>query len=420
MLAAVRTWSWVIVALLAVACSRDRAAPAGGGGPSRILLPPTAAALPPPTAAAAELGYVGPDACGACHQERLDSARKTSHFRTSRAADRAATDAPFGEHVMVTSPGDPDLRVVMLDDDGLWQVGLDRKTEERVSRKADVVIGSGKLGQTFLYWEGPYLYQLPATYFSPPVGWRFSPGYVEDKLDFSRPVFAQCVECHALSAQLGRPEQVYDHSYVGEVQWGVTCEKCHGPGREHVAWHEANPDAAEGRHIVAPDSLSRERRDDLCLLCHSERGRELQPAFSFRPGATLREFYAGEQVGAPKAPSSPPSSPDVHSNNQMDRLALSACYRESEDLTCVSCHDPHTYERGQVAVFNARCVACHAVATLSKSAQHDGVAACAECHMPKRITEIALRHDGEAEPRAMIRDHKVGIYPAEPVPAPSP
>src|SRR6185503_10360222 len=126
-------------------------------------------------------------------------------------------------------------------------------------------IGSGKLGQTFLYWEKPFLYELPATYFAPPTGWRFSPGYVEDRLDFSRPVFAQCMECHALWAQPGRPDLVFEHSYVGEVRWGVTCEKCHGPGAEHVAWHRAHPDEDEAHAIVAPDDLPRERRDDICL-----------------------------------------------------------------------------------------------------------------------------------------------------------
>lgn len=397
----------ILLIFAVAACSRDEGPPR-----SRIRLPPTPAALQPPRATPVDPGYVGPEVCGECHAERLASARKTSHFRTSAPATRDATAAPFGEGVVVTATDDDDLRLVMLERAGaLWQVGIDRKNGERASRRADVVIGSGKLGQTFVYREGPYLYQLPATYFAPPVGWRFSPGYEERELDFARPVFGQCLECHALWAQPGRPDLVYEHSYVGEIRWGVSCEKCHGPGREHVAWHRAHPHADEPHHIVAPDQLPRERRDDICLLCHSERGEELQPAFSFRPGDVLREFYAGQIGHAVRAPS--PALPAVHSHNQMERLSLSACYRHSAELSCVTCHDPHTYERGNDAVFNERCTACHPVAKLSPSsaiARHDGAAPCVDCHMPKSKTEIALRRGAEHEVRALLHDHRIGIY----------
>jgi hypothetical protein len=391
----------LIIFVVLTACSRERAEPAPR--PTRIYLPPALAAMPPPQGAPIDPGYVGPDVCGECHADKLDGARATSHFRTSRPATPDATSAPFGEDVMITAIDDPDLRVVQLQQDGaLWQVGLDRRSGERASRRADVVIGSGKLGQTFLYWEGPFLYELPATYFAPPVGWRFSPGYPEDKLDFSRPVFAQCLECHALWAQTGRRDLVYDHSYVGDVRWGVTCEKCHGPGRDHVAHHRAHPDDVDAHAIVAPGELTRERRDDICMLCHSEHGTELQPAFSFRPGDDLRRFYAA-------APATAHSPSGVHSNNQMDRLQLSACYRGSDELSCVTCHDPHRFERGDVATFNARCLDCHARATLPVK-DHDGSAACAGCHMPKRTTEIARRQGATDEARAMIHDHKIGIY----------
>lgn len=392
--------------LVAAACSGDRK-PA----PSRIVVPPPASALPAPIATQIDPGYVGPAVCGECHEDKLESASKTSHFRTSRPATSAATEASFGEDVVITAPGDESLRLVMLEQDGaLYQVGIDRRNGERIARRADVVIGSGKLGQTFLYADPPFLYQLPATYFAAPVGWQFSPGYREDLLDFGRPVFAQCLECHALWAQPGRPDLVYEHSYVGEIRWGVTCEKCHGPGARHAEWHRGHPDEEVGRHIVSPDDLPRERRDDICQLCHSDHGEELAPAFSFRPGEPLRHYYAAPPADAPKDP----AVPDVHAHNQMERLALSACYRESEELSCVSCHDPHVFERGDQALFNGRCVDCHAVAGLSASrgdqVRHDGGAPCVDCHMPLSATEIGLRHDGRQVDRARMRDHKIGIY----------
>ena len=99
-----------------------------------------------------------------------------------------------------------------------------------------------------------------------------------------------------------------------------------------------------------PSDLPRERRDDLCLLCHSQRGDERQPVFTFRPGDALREHYA-----APAAAELPQA---LHSFDQGDRLQKSRCYRESGSMSCITCHNPHRFERGDDEAFSLRCLGC--------------------------------------------------------------
>jgi hypothetical protein len=269
----------------------------------------------------------------------------------------------------------------------MWQQAIDDLRDERMSRRMDVVIGSGKLAQTFLSWEGDRLYELPATWFAG-AGWRYSPGYMSDRVDFARPVPGQCLECHALWAQPAHAELVRDNAFVGTIWWGVTCEKCHGPGREHVAWARLHPKAEHGEKIIVPSDLPRERRDDLCLFCHSQRGEERQPVFSFRPGDALREHYA-----APAAAPAAEVPVALHSFDQGDRLRESRCFRESGTMSCITCHNPHRFERGDDEAFSLRGLGCHDLAKLSHTnaaAKHDGHAGCVGCHMPKRRTEAGV------------------------------
>ncbi len=379
--------------------------------PHRLIPPPDPATMPVARAAGAsgyDPGYVGEAACAECHAERVASVRQTSHFRTSAKVTRASVLGPTDASASVRTGSSLSIAVVERGGE-LWQQAIDDARDERLSRRMDVVIGSGKLAQTFLTWEQDRLYELPMTWFAA-VGWRFSPGYWEDRADFSRPAVAKCLECHALWAETGNPELVHDNSFVGPILWGVTCERCHGPGREHIAWQHANPRAQRAAKIIVPSDLPRERRDDICLLCHATRGDEKLPVFSFRPGDDLRAHYA-----APAPPTVDPAHVDtLHSFDQGDRMHASRCFQQSS-MSCITCHDPHRMERGDDAAFVARCLGCHEAAALTKKpgeTKHDGKTSCLDCHMPKRGTEAERRVGpaGSAESRVRMRDHRIGIY----------
>ncbi len=65
------------------------------------------------------------------------------------------------------------------------------------SEQMEVVIGSGVRGQSYLYWHGDRLYELPVSYWSEGSRWINSPGYKDGTMSFSRAVTPRCLECHA-------------------------------------------------------------------------------------------------------------------------------------------------------------------------------------------------------------------------------
>ena len=124
-------------------------------------------ALPPPVAA----DYVGDSACLACHTERR-TFLSTAHHLTSTQASLATVHGSFapGENVVPTS--NPYLHYRMeARPDGLYQSAVIEQPPDTITRPFDLVIGSGRKGQSYLYWKGDRLFECRS-----PTGGRCTGG----------------------------------------------------------------------------------------------------------------------------------------------------------------------------------------------------------------------------------------------------
>ena len=269
-----------------------------------------------------------------------------------------------------------------------------------------MVIGSGKIGQSFLFWKEKQLFQLPVSYLAKADAWMNSPGYPDGQAVFDRPVRPSCLECHATYFEVISEEQPHLSNGYGRDHFvlGISCERCHGPG----SLHALNPKGdAETRNasIVHPGRINRYRQLDLCSQCHSV-ARPLKAPFSYRPGEPLGAYKIVENLQQQ-------NRIGVHSNNQLARLSRSKCFRVSQTMTCASCHNPHQLERGQLALFSQRCLQCHEVQSCGMMEQlgHRIKENCIDCHMP---TNRDL-HTGFATATGfeypLMRDHVIAVYP---------
>lgn len=346
--------------------------------------------------------YAGFESCRSCHRAIYDSFITTLHHVESGNASEENIKGSFLKNKNIL-PFDSKRQVVMEKrDSGLYQVAYINGKEERAER-FDIVIGTGKKGQTYLYWKNNELYQLPISYSANMHYWANSPGYSKDKILFDRLIEARCLECHTTFAK----QDLFYGFDRSAIMFGIDCERCHGPAANHVEFHTEHPQEKTGKFIVNPSSLSREISLDVCAVCHSGIMQSKTDAFSFMPGDTLSQhFYRN-----PKAVDS--VNLDVHAN-QYGLLTASKCFRISRTMSCSSCHNIHEKENGNLTAYAQKCMNCHNQSnhnfcTLQPPTGFSMEANCVNCHMPeKKSKNIIMSSSSE-----LVRSHRIAIYPDE-------
>ena len=356
-------------------------------------------------------GYIGARACAECHTQRVERFTQTAHFNSTAIATIETSSGEYTGDASVMSTRDSGVSFEMQErDDGIYQAATIGGGGEiiRHTQRIDLTIGSSKLGQSYLYWHGDRLYQLPVTYLEESHGWVNSPGYADGNADFARPVPALCMECHA--TYIAYDPDTFNRFDPNSTILGVTCERCHGPGEQHAAFHRGNPNETGNHFITHPGELPRELSIDICAQCHSSRdgATSLQPAFSFRPGNPLSDYVIVPQDKAP-------GEGGVHTNNQVSRLAASQCFIQSPTMSCATCHNPHRQERGNSALFSQRCMECHTEPQHTTIADRAGPLLqqnCVDCHMPvaKSVTTPIQGADNIIR-APLVRDHLIAVYP---------
>lgn len=357
--------------------------------------------------------FVGDQACLSCHKEQLPYLH-TSHKATSALASSATLEATYraaGEKLIITEAPLPTLAFLMTSKDGRffqtaesgWGSDLMRITEP-----VDILVGSDKRGQTFLYWSRNQLFELPVSYWKSGHRWINSPGYIDGTADFHRPVQPGCLECHATAIQALSSESTTNsyepHSFVA----GISCETCHGAGAKHVAAETlaaaSGVKKASDPGILNPAHFARDRQLDLCAVCHSGIQRtELAPAFSYVPGEPLARYFT-------PLPGADTDRPDVH-GNQVGLLKRSRCFLSSPQMTCSTCHDVHT--TGQpLEAYARKCLTCHQWQSCGEAHRIGPSIAsqCIGCHMPLQQTNAIISVTAGQRVQATMRTHWIKVY----------
>lgn len=343
---------------------------------------------------AAESPYVGNEACAACHGDIYERYSHTAMARTSGPASRNLIEGSFrhessgvvyrisveGTKVYLSyeRPGDPGLRG---------------------RHELQYYVGSSTRGSTFLFEIDGFLYKSPINYFVQKKGWDMSPEYHSPREMELKPAPPACLFCHASRIQPPAPGASNRYGSAPFLQDGVGCERCHGPGREHI----------QGRGVpVNPARLTGERRDSVCIQCHlpgeASVGRPGKTLEMYRPGDLLSDYaltFVYDDAG----------HGGLGAISQVEALALSQCLRRSQGrMACITCHDPHTFVPAaqRVAYYRDKCLSCH---TRSFADRHQqGSPDCIGCHMP--------RGESVEGTHVEVTDHRIRRRASKPVPGP--
>ena len=355
-----------------------------------------------------EKKFAGSSSCASCHKEIFQQHIKTAHYIDSRPASKEFIKGSFqtGKNRYVYNKF---LEVAMeKKKDRFFQTAY-VSGEVSQSEAFDIVIGSGRKGQTYLYWVDDKLFQLPISYYTPTDSWVNSPGFATNFIHFDRQIPAQCLECHGTYA---KAEDNLDNLSTfdrNQIIYGVDCERCHGPAADHVSFHSSHPNE-KATYIINPKHLSRQQRLDGCALCHSGFRTGKKPAFSFMVGDKLDDFSSANY--------SPDSVEvlDVH-GNQYGLLSASKCFKMSAEMDCSSCHNPHKNEFNSPKIFSQKCMSCHTDAkhnTCTLPLKKGLILSdnCVDCHMPSLASSkilLELSNSGKAIPDE-VRTHRIAVY----------
>jgi tetratricopeptide (TPR) repeat protein len=278
--------------------------------------------------------------------------------------------------------------------------------EKRTSVRIALVYGANRTAdEVYHAWHEDGLYELPTSWLYPLHRWgNSSVNPYGNTADLSRQTTPRCVECHNTWFEHvpGSRSQYKRDNFI----LGVTCERCHGPGRDHVAFHRAHPGDDSAHAIVHPGHLTRERLLEVCTQCHGNAIHHRGPAFSYRPGEPLAAYFG---TAAGKYPE------DDHVANQVKYLRQSKCFQKRPEMTCITCHNPHKpHEPAGSSSAQRACLKCHKPGDCGDrprlpAAVRDN---CVGCHMPQRVWMNVHFHTADDEYVPPIRryQHRIAVH----------
>ncbi len=356
--------------------------------------------------ASKSVAYVGTQACIDCHRDEHKSYLETTHSRSLADVDAATEppDAEFfhelsGRHYRIyRDKAALRLREYIDDEDGKEVILADYPARYR--------LGSGNYGKMYLVKVDDFLIEAPVQWYPRLNSWGMSPGYEKDahQQGFSREIGPGCLGCHA-----GRVDTIDGADLrLNVAEMAIGCERCHGPGALHVKERRAGRliQGTVDDSIVNLRHLSRERQEDVCSQCHLSGSADVpvrgRAKSDFRPGMRLADFLVSFRVDRPDSA--------MTVSGQIEQMRLSRCYRESQSMTCATCHDPHAAppaESEKLEHYRNKCLTCHTTESCGltvearlKQQKQDN---CMTCHMPRGPTDI---------PHLSFTHHRVGIHTA--------
>ncbi|MGB0953218.1 MAG: cytochrome c3 family protein [Planctomycetota bacterium] len=259
-------------------------------------------------------------------------------------------------------------------------------------RPVDYRIGAGVAAMSFVMRESQRWFFAPIEFYTG-HGWEPAPQELGLPAGHLRhAITGECLSCHSDT----RAPETYPLHALGDFEpQPLGCATCHGSGQEHIALMESDGPQPEDLKVLYPGDWTPSVQVDLCARCHLEGDAMIDFELGLPhpdPGATLadhRAVWIAQDAGG-----------DFRFVSQVQRMAMSECFQESQAMTCTTCHNPHLPPRMQSVVQrNQACVDCHS----SMVETHDKGANCVTCHMPRR-QPFDLPH-------VRIADHNIGIHP---------
>jgi predicted CXXCH cytochrome family protein len=375
------------------------------------------------------MAYADSTVCAECHRQIAENYARTGMSKSFRSAG-AKTELPEFNGGSYDHEASREHFTTLRRDGRYYvrryQTGVDGKPVNILEERVDYVLGSGNDWISYLHrTRDNKLVEFPVSWYPENGGhWGMSPGYDRpNHAGFSRPAFYRCMFCHNAYPTMPTGPGDYNDATVfpSELAEGIDCQRCHGPGANHIAAVRQGRSLSDVRAaIVNPARLSPERQLEACMQCHLETTEAPLPGalkrfnrgvFSYLPGEPLSDYIVYFDHAARTG-----HDEKFELISAAYRLRKSACFAGSGGrMTCTGCHDPHQAPDRDEAQrkTNTFCSGCHQarIAGLVLAGQHTPGQDCASCHMPRRRPTTAIH--------IIVTDHLIQRPSATPISPPT-
>lgn len=398
-----------------------------------------------PPVAQANGGYVGAQSCAECHSAEYRNWQSSQHAKAMQPATEQTVLGDFNK-VSFTHAG---IASSFFRRDGKFMVRTDGSDGQLQDYEIAYTFGVYPLQQYLIGFPDGRYQALGIAWDSRPKeqgGQRWFHLYPDQNLTYRDPLHwtgyqqnwnYMCAECHSTNLRKNYDAKLKQfHTTWSEIN--VSCEACHGPGADHLAWARKEGDwqklsrtkglaidlderrglrfqlralAMKGLELATtslnpqlgvllnaqpatggvqpsmPPTASREL--ELCARCHSRRG-QLWEDYAF--GKPLLDTHRLALL-----------TPDLYyPDGQMkDEVFNHGSFLQSKmwakGVSCGDCHDPHG---GQLRAPGSKvCLQCHLAAKYESPRHHfhpaDSKGAdCVACHAPTTTYMVVdPRHD---------------------------
>lgn len=300
--------------------------------------------------------YLGSDACTDCHEQSVLDWSGSHHALAWTEATAQNIVADFDGTVFSHDGMTARFRIA---GDGTYHVDVQEKDGSHTSYKVHSVAGIEPLQQYLLETEPGRLQSFDVVWDTEEERWfHLYPDQdlpPSDGLHWTGPYKnwnGRCAQCHATGFRKNYDAGSRSYGSV-QVEIGVGCEACHGPGSTHVEWARARATtktAPPENHGFSVDFSDPDQTLGQCAGCHSRREAHLDgnplPGMPFDDAYSLSLLRPGL----------------YHADGQiLDEVYVYGSFLQSRmyqrGVTCLNCHDAHSAR--PVAEGNALCTQCH-------------------------------------------------------------
>lgn len=327
--------------------------------------------------------FLGDKTCQECHQDQFKKWQGSHHDKSMQVPDRETILADFKGEIF-KSQG---VTSRFFQRAGNFYVNTEGRDGKNHDFKIEYVFGLTPLQQYIVKFpDGHYQCLRTAWNIDKKKWFDLYPDFKvvhAEWLHWSRGGLNwnnMCADCHSTNVRKNYKQE--DHSYDTKFALiNVSCEACHGPGKQHVSDVKSQGEnyRNSGTLQMTLDTKPKELVDQ-CARCHMRR-EMLTNRFNFE--GTMLDHYYPHLI----------TEPMYYADGQiLDEDYVYGSFVQSKmyhnNVTCTNCHDPHTLERKFKG--NKLCTQCHTPEKYDTEQHNFHIkgtegALCINCHMPGKF-----------------------------------